>query len=297
MTSDTKNQQNDKPISNPLIEQLRHNIHTSTTLAHRFHALIEAIVNAGDSKVEFTCHEVQSVLDVYISDELKGRDVRAEHLEIWQHILTCASCRREYEVLAAALSVDDVEAVPDFTPALRPLSFLQPRGDPARWNSRIRSRLMGASFGFHILLNPDFLKSKFASGLPRQSAETYRSDAFQAPAESSPLVVDNVSFDGQRLNVEIDVARSGERPDRITLLADLTGDAPLPDNLWVRLAWSGQTYRAPVTCAQPDEGHAVIEDIPLDRVCDASDIGEARFEIVLEARDELADDDGISFAE
>ncbi|HEY4690879.1 MAG TPA: hypothetical protein VIK33_16325 [Anaerolineae bacterium] len=291
MTSDTEQPENNQPIPNPVFEQLRRDMQTPGPWARRFRALAEAIVNAGESKTTLTCHDVQDLLDVYVNDEMKGHEVRLAHPEVWQHLQTCTHCQHEHDVVLAVLNERDEETDPDFKPGLRPLSFLQPKGDRARWISRVRSRLAGASFGLHILLNPDFLGSKLGFGLPLQTANAYRSDTLDLSSGPRVLLIDTVPFDGQHVNVEISVARAADQPDGLTLQATLTGSTSLPANLWIGLTWAGQTHTAPVTHVRPDEGHVQVEGISLERVREALSAPEARFEIVFETRDTPADDD------
>lgn len=291
MRNDPQHSENNQPISNPLIEQLRRDMQTPGPWARRFRALAEAIVNAGELKTRLTCREVQEVLDVYLSDELKGHDVRLAYPEVWQHIQTCANCQYEHDTLLDALSERDREDVPDFTPVPRPLSFLQPKDDHARWISSLTSRLAGASFGLHILLNPDFLRKKLGFGSPLQTAGTRRSEIPEISSEPRALLIDHMPFDGQRLTAEIAVARAENQTDLLTLLATLTGNAPLPDHLWIRLTWAGQSYTAPVARVQPDVGYARVEGVSLKQVQEALDAEETHFEIVIETRDMATDDD------
>jgi hypothetical protein len=290
----TEQAQDNQPVANPLLEQLRRDLQTPGAWARRFRTLVEDAMNTGKMDTTLTCQDVQNVLDVYLNAELKGDDVRLAYPEVWQHIQTCAGCRQEHDAVLDVLSEHDEEAHLNFTPTPRPLPFLQAKSDHAGWVSRVRSRLAGASFGIHILLDPDYLRGKLGFASPLQTENVYRSDTLALSSEPRVLLIDNVSLDGQPLNVEIAVVQAASQPDKLALQATLTGSAPLPDNLWIRLTWAGHTYAAPVIRVQPDEGQALVEGISLERVRDALGAQEARFEIILETRDTPDDDDDTS---
>jgi hypothetical protein len=282
--------QNNQPVANPLLEQLRRDLQTPGARARRFHALVEDAMNTGEMDTTLTCDDVQNVLDVYLDAELKGDDVRLAYPEVWQHIQTCAGCQQEHDAVLDVLSDHDEEVHLNFTPTPRPLPFLQAKGDRAGWVSRMRSRLAGASFGLHILLDPEYLRGKLGFASPLQTGNVYRSGTLALSSEPRILLIDNVSLDGQPLNIEIAIAQVAGQPDMLALQATLTGSAPLPDNLWIRLTWAGHTYTAPVTRVQHDEGQTLVEGISLERVREALGAQEARFEIVFETRDTPDDD-------
>ncbi len=293
MTDKDHYTQPDQAAPNPLLEQLRRDMHTPGSWPHRFQTLIEATLNVDSATLELTCPDVQSVLDAYIAGELGRQDVSQLYPDVRQHLQTCLQCQRDYEALLNVLLERDPQVVFTFKPAAWPLSFLHARDDNPLWVSRVQSRLAGASFGLQVLLAPHFLKSKLGFGPPPQLAEAYRSDVLPPSFEPRILLIDDVPFNGQRLNVEISVARAADEANRFALLATLVGSETLPDNLWMQLTLAEQAYAAPIVRDRPDEGHVQIDNVMLDDTYEVLNDWETRIEIVFEVRDTFPDDDHI----
>ncbi|HLF26282.1 MAG TPA: hypothetical protein VJG32_08095 [Anaerolineae bacterium] len=245
-------------------------------------------------KSALTCEECQSVLDVYVDEELSGAEVRQQYFAVWQHIQTCANCREDHELLYQILRHErDEDSAPTLTFPTRALTFLQVGGDAARWISRIRSRLAGDPFGLHITFNLDYLKSRLGLQPGLNPVRVFRS-AESVSAPDSPFLIEDVPFEEQRLNIEITAIPDAEHPDWVTLQALLTGSGTLPDHLWAKLTWAGQTYSTPVNRVSPSEGEARIKEVSLAGIRDASEEGAAQFAIAFEVRDAYTDDDSLA---
>ncbi|CAG0935154.1 hypothetical protein TFLX_03986 [Thermoflexales bacterium] len=285
MTSNRPKAKNSQTKANLLLDQLRRDVQTLGPWSHRFQTLIQDTLKIDLPDPKLTCADTRNILDVYIDDESNGQDVRLTYPDIWRHLQTCAQCQRDHDVLLSTLHEHAEQAVVSSQSAKKPLPFLQPQGNRTRWISRVQSQLAGASFGLHILLNLQFLKNKLGLGPSWQFAEAQRSDTLLSFSEPRVLLIDDVPFDGQRLNIEIRVARLADKIDRFALLATLVGSAPLPDNLWIQLTLAEQTYAAPVIRSRSDEGHAQIDDVLLDDRYEMLNATETHVEIVIEVRE------------
>lgn len=289
LADDAQFSQDDSPGENPLLEQARRDLERGGAERRGLDQLARDIAEEPGAD----CDEYRGALDIYIDAELNGRDVQRAYPGLWLHLQSCAECRRDYDELIDVLSrTEEAEraAAPALT--LQPLTFLKRKDFAARWFSHIRSQLEGASFGLHIRLSPGHLRDRLSGASALRPARAYRSDSLQLSSEPRTLVVDDLAFGEQRLNVQIQAIPATEPPDRVTLHASLTSTAALPENLQLRLDWDGQSFEAPVNRTNFAEGYAQIEGIPYN---DPDD--DARFEFIFEVRDVQTDDDDTALSD
>jgi hypothetical protein len=287
MTNETSNIHDDSNNDNSLIEQLRRDLQTPGPWEKRWRNLVRGIAES-QSDSALTCDECQRLLDAYIGEELQGREASRSYPAVARHLETCDACGQDYEA-----TIDALLQAPSDTPLQAPrrvLAFLESRRNTANWVSRIRSRLAGDAFGLQIVLNPEYVRARLGLAPTLPTANVFRSDDTQSASKPRTLLVDDVDFDGQRLNVKVR-ALPQDNARRLALEAQLISDAALPDNLWLQLNWAGQLYTARVQRTQPVEGFARIDGVALPHTLEAAGAADARFEIVFEVRDLQADDD------
>jgi hypothetical protein len=275
-------QENNPVDENPLVQELRRRLSEPGPWGRRFRQLAEAVAGSPD----LSCEECEDTLDLYVDDELGGRDVRRLHPLVWRHLRTCARCRQAHDLLADTLSR---ERAGELTPVPRleapRLSFLQPQPPDAPWITRLRSRIAGAPFGLSFSFNLPYLQTLLSRPLPVAA----RAEEPLLPLATHLLLSDIVPMGEGAVAVEVTATRCPEKPDSLHLQAIITGSAPLSENLWARLIWDDQTRCGPVDL----QGHVDFGQVSLTTLQEALEAGEGSFEIAFEAQ-EMEDDAGTS---
>lgn len=52
------------------------------------------------------CDVMRRNLDLYVHDELEGRDARSSQPDLWAHLQGCAECRQQYDLLLTLLTAE-----------------------------------------------------------------------------------------------------------------------------------------------------------------------------------------------
>jgi hypothetical protein len=265
---------------NPLLQKLRRRLSEPGPWARRFRQLAESVARPSD----LSCEECEDTLDLYVDDELGGRDVRRLYPPVWRHLRTCTRCRQAHDLLADTLSR---ERAGELTPIPRleapRLSFLQPQPPDAPWITRLRSRIAGAPFGLSFSFNLPYLQTLLSRPVPMAA----RSEEPLLPSVAHLLLSDTIPMGEGTVAVEVTGTRHPARPHYLRLQAIITGSAPLPENLWARLIWDEQTRSGPVDL----QGHVDFGEVSLTTLQEALETGKGSFEIAFEAR-EIDDDAG-----
>jgi hypothetical protein len=275
--------QENMPVDeNPLLQELRRCLSEPGPWARRFRRLAEAVAGSPD----LSCQECEDILDLYVDDELWGRDVRRLYPLVWHHLRTCGCCRQAHDLLVDTLSRERAGKLsPVLSLGAPRLSFLQPHPPDAPWITRLRSRIAGAPFGLTFSFNLPYLQTLLSRPLPVAA----RAEEPFLPSVAHLLLSDTVPMGEETVAVEVMGTRHPERPHCLHLQAIITGSAPLPENLWARLIWDDQTRSGPVDL----QGHVDFGEVSLTTLQEALETGEGSFEIAFEAR-EIEDDAGIS---
>ncbi len=74
-------------------------------------------------------------LDLFVHDELTGRDVRSRHPRVWQHMQVCSGCRAEHDSLLEMLAAEAAGKLE----ALPPLRIAAPPPSAAPWRVAIEA--------------------------------------------------------------------------------------------------------------------------------------------------------------
>jgi hypothetical protein len=283
MTDRSKNNQKTVAVDeNPLLQELRHRLSEPGPWARRFRQLAEAVAGSPG----LSCEECEDVLDLYVDDELGGRDVRRLYPLVWHHLRTCGRCRQAHDLLADTLRR---ERAGELTPISRLeapcLSFLQPQPPDAAWITRLRSQLAGDPFGLSFSFKLPYLQTLFSRPVPVVA----RAEEPFLPPVAHLLLSETIPMGEGTVAVEVTATRRPEKPDYLHLQAIITGSAPLPENLWARLIWEDQTRCGPVD----PQGGVDFGQVSLATLQEALEAGEGSFEIAFEAR-EIEDDAGTS---
>jgi hypothetical protein len=267
---------------NPLLQELRRRLSEPGPWARRFRQLAEAVAGPSD----LGCEECEDTLDLYVDDELGGRDVRRLYPLVWRHLRTCARCRQAHDLLADTLRRERAGELAPIPRLEAPrLSFLQPQLPDAPWITRLRSRIAGAPFGLTFSFNLPYLQTLLSRPVPVAA----RAEEPLLPSATHVLLSDTIPMGEETVAVEVMGTRHPERPHCLHLQATITGTAPLPENLGARLIWDDQTRSGPVDL----QGHVDFGEVSLTTLQEALETGEGSFEIAFEAQ-EIEDDAGTS---
>lgn len=286
--------------------------------AQRFRRLAEAIAEAPmrrqgseqalrqDSAQGLSCQECEELLDLYVDEELQGRDpstgsgqapstgsgraVQQMYPLVWQHLRTCSRCRQAHDLLADTLSLERRGELPVSPHRIAPrLPFLQPQSPDTAWTTRLRSRIDGAPFGLSLTFNLSYLQSLLSGrGISRPSPLSplpARADKPVAPSATLLLLSDLIPMGDQTLAVEVTADRDIETPDRLRLRAAIASSTSLPQGLCATLNWAGQTRSGAIDA----RGQIDFGEVSLTALQDALESGEGSFEIVFQAQ-EIEDD-------
>jgi hypothetical protein len=266
---------------NPLIQELRHRLSEPGPWARRFRQLAEAVAGTSD----LSCQECEDTLDLYVDDELGGRDVRRLYPLVWHHLRTCIRCRQAHDLLGDTLSRERAGELAPIPRLEAPrLSFLQPQPPDAPWITRLRSRIAGAPFGLSFSFNLPYLQTLLSRPVPVAA----RAEEPFLPPVAHLLLSDTVPMGEETVAVEVTATRHPGRLHCLHLQAIITGSAPLPENLGARLIWDDQTRSGPVDL----QGHVDFGEVSLTTLEEALETGEGSFEIAFEAQ-EIKDNGGI----
>lgn len=93
-------------------------------------ALLEDVAPPAPLPRAEECDMTQMHLDLFVSDELDGVDVRARHPQMWQHLQGCAACREDHDRLFALLAAEIEGRLPSLPP--RPAASSAPSETPWR---------------------------------------------------------------------------------------------------------------------------------------------------------------------
>ncbi|MBM4464810.1 MAG: hypothetical protein FJ014_04460 [Chloroflexi bacterium] len=266
--------------ANPLIRELRRRLSEPGPWARRFRRLAEAVAGSPG----LSCEECDDVLDLYVDDELGGRDVRRLHPLVWQHLRACTGCRQAHDLLADTLSRERAGELPPVPCLGAPrLSFLQAHPPDAPWITRLRPRIGGAPFGLTFSFNLPYLRTLLSPPIPVAA----RAEDPLSPSASHLLLSDTVPVGEGTVAVQVTATRRPERPDCLHLRAIITASTPLPQNLRARLIWDDQARFGLVG----PQGGVDFGQVSLATLQEALEAGEGSFEIAFEAQ-EIEDDAG-----
>jgi hypothetical protein len=186
-------------------------------------------------------------LDLFVSDELDGVDVRARHPHLWQHLQRCAACQEEHDnLLELLLMAENMDRLPDIP------SLQMPRSPsaPQPWHL-LFERLPGQPRpALLFLFSPAYLQKSLrpAARVGQRSAVGIWSDVllltYLDESEAGEIVA--------HLYARPDVTGA----DTCTMLVVAVGE-PMPRA--VTLTWGGQVWEATLG---PD-GDAELGPVPL----------------------------------
>lgn len=197
----------------------------------------------GPGVLPFTCKECQAVLDMYISDEMDGRDAQRDYPLVYQHLQSCPDCSALYVDVRLALraNLDDAAAPEATRPRARPSFPRHPTDLP--WLVRPLAQLGGRLEGVVFILSQAHVQ---AALWPAGAAARYEHD-LPPSLEPHLLLLDTVMLGQETLTVEITATATLGRPDHLVIRGLMSGPSGIEPGLHAILRWLGQTRQADVT--------------------------------------------------
>jgi len=99
------------------LQELRRRLAEPGPWARRFRRLAEAIAGVSD----MNCRECEELLDVYVDDALRCRNVQQVYPLVWQHLGVCTRCREAHDLLADTLDLErrgELPPIPNLSPVV-----------------------------------------------------------------------------------------------------------------------------------------------------------------------------------
>ncbi|MDQ1301460.1 MAG: hypothetical protein QG637_1382 [Chloroflexota bacterium] len=189
------------------------------------------------------CETAQMHLDLFVSDELDGVDVRRRHLQIWQHLQLCEDCRADHDRLFSMLAAE----IEGRLPALPPRRAAPPPAHEEPWRLEVVPASGPARPALQFIFAPAYLRQSL-----RPAAVTGRRAA-DAPAADCLLL----SYLGAPATGEVMVQLYAQpAPAGALTVALVAAGDPMPTT--AELTWGGRAWT--VTLGQ--DGEAVIGPVP-----------------------------------
>ncbi len=286
MSQPSNQNKNTQPESAPLVAALRRLVASNPEKwATHFEKLVKDIMDMNSSdNLDFVsseqdmpldCAACQNNLDLYLTAESNGDDVKFLYPTVWRHLQTCRDCVQVYLHLKELLIVGPNELPAGNMPVLLPeqLPFLSPPTAQSPWITRLRSQLTGAPFNLSVQFNLEYLKTLFT--LP---AFAPTREVVAIPSDVQLLLHQPVVIGEQTLTIELTYSQPVNQPDKINLQATVVCDGPLPANLMAQLTWADQTCHASVT----PEGTVNFGYVSLTALKESVETGAGNFVITIQ---------------
>lgn len=205
--------------------------------------------------------ECDSLLEFYISSEIRGENAAKLYPTVARHLLTCERCRTSYSLVKDALSFKGAEKDARASQtAFSPLPFLSTPQPTEAWKRVVRSPIGGAPIGFGFAIQRQHLLASISpsTGLSVRGA---------SPSSEAPLLLSDTVVLGQRqVMVEMRTMQSQD-PDHIEVRISLAASSPLPAPVHATLEWNQEQRSAIV-----QDGKCSFEGIPVSAVAEGGEI-------------------------
>ena len=206
-------------------------------------ALIRDLSGQQPTQIAEECRQVQSNLDLYVSDELDSVDVRLRHPHMWEHLQVCADCRDAHDSLLDMLSAEIDGRLAALPPRPPEMNDLHARS----WQLRTVSTSDGALPAMLFLFAPSYL---------RQSLKPVAGVSRSAGGVVDRLLLSYMGDEPDReVVVQLYVRPDPVNPNSLHLTLAAVGE-PMPTA--AELTWGGQIW--PIDLG-PD-GDALVGPVP-----------------------------------
>ncbi len=193
------------------------------------------------------CDVMRRNLDLYVDDELEGRDAAGRQPALWAHLQGCATCRQEHDTLLALLKAElrgELASLPP-RPAVTPVS------DMAPWRLLLAPGA-GARPELLFVFWPAYLRDSLR---PHRTAEGWRGAPGQPASDTLLLSYLGETPAGEAM-VQVYARPLAGEPAHCLLIV-VTAAEPMPRA--AVLAWGEHT----LTVALDPEGAGQFGPVPL----------------------------------
>jgi len=197
------------------------------------------------------CRAMRENLDLLVSDELDGIDVRVRHPNLWRHLQVCAVCREAHDDLLELMTMMEAPAQQE----LPPLKMVAepPPAEPWHLLVEMLPDRPGASLLF--LFAPDYLQKSLQPVARFGKGQRAVFDPARIGADR--LLLSYLGeIEGHEVMVQLYARPDADDPSHCTLSVVAVGD-PMPSA--VALTWGGQPWNA----ALGPDGDAHLGPVPL----------------------------------
>lgn len=234
-------------------------------------ALLADLAPPAPSPRDEGCETAQMHLDLFVSDELDGVDVRLRHPRMWQHLQLCADCRADHDRLLGMLAAEIEGRLPALPP--RPAPPQQP-AEP--WRLEIVPAAGRSRPVLQFIFAPAYLRQSLrpvsAAGL--RAADDPRADRLLLSYLGAPAAVPGTTAEVM-VQLYAQPAAPDAPPGALTLALVAAGD-PMPTA--AELSWGRRTWA--VTLGQ--DGDAIIGPVSAAELSeDQPDAAETAFSLRL----------------
>jgi hypothetical protein len=196
------------------------------------------------------CETTQMHLDLFVSDELDGVDVRLRHPRMWQHLQLCADCRADHDRLLGMLAAE----IEGRLPILPPRRAAPPPVREEPWRLEIVPARGRERPALQFIFAPAYLRQSL-----RPAAAAGLRAAGEPPADRLLLSYLGAPVEGEVM-VQLYAQPAAQDPqagrtERVTLALIAAGE-PMPTA--AELTWGGRTWAV----ALGQDGEAVIGPVP-----------------------------------
>ncbi|MDH7487114.1 MAG: hypothetical protein QHJ81_12665 [Anaerolineae bacterium] len=208
------------------------------------------------------CADCMSRLDLFVSDELDGLDVRRLHPELWEHLQACERCREEYDHLRTLVILEQEGGLLPPPPTELPrLPFLAPEPAPPPW--RVEQSEQGDHLSLHFFFAPVYLQYSLIIDYP---VPAHRGIALAGPTPIL-LLTDIIEVHDQQVVVIATARRSSEDTQTFDLDVAMVTELALAEAPTVILRWGDREYHAALDAS----GQTQFAGLPLDMLTTATD--------------------------
>ena len=247
------------PSSAELLQQIRTQMSETASWSERFGRLARSVAEVDvleSQERAVPCQHSQENLELLVTAEMAGLDVRQRYSTLLAHLAECRDCQIAYSLLRSTLRAereDRLIPVPTSPPESSPLQSPVKR---APW--RRQSGRSPAPFPLTFHVARDFL----GKALRGPQLAFARGEAAEDSERDILLLADVVPTEQGDLMAEVTIHRRVDQVGSIDLEIQLVSDWILPDGLLANLSWAGTQRSEPIT----DDGKVYFHNLSLSNL-------------------------------
>lgn len=244
------------PSSAELLRQISTQMSEAAPWSERFGKLARSIAEVGNPESQtslITCRQSQENLELLVTGEIAGLDVRQRYSTLIAHLAECRNCQIAYSLLRGILRAEREERLMPVPTSLPVSSHLPLSGKRAPWRRQSGQSPSPFPLTFHIA------REFISMALRGPQLAFVRGEVAEEEERETLLLADMLPTEQGDLVAEVTIHQRVDQVDAIDLKIQLASDWILPDGLWVNLSWAGIQCSEPVT----SDGKVSFHNLPL----------------------------------